>query len=128
MEVRHRGVDGEPWRTPPERRSPCDGSHGRLASVLHRAAEAIASGRMAAEIVPVMVPRAKGDPIVVDTDEHPRATSLEALAKLRPVVRSDQTGLVRRGRSGGVSQAGTGWATLSSADSSRHGSPRRGAS
>ena len=48
-----------------------------------RAGAAIASGRLAAEIEPVTVPQRKGDPIVVDTDEHPRpGTTAEALAKL----------------------------------------------
>ncbi|MDV3223526.1 beta-ketoacyl synthase N-terminal-like domain-containing protein, partial [Intrasporangium sp.] len=48
-----------------------------------RAARAIASGRLAREIVPVEVPGRKGAVTVVDTDEHPRETSLEALAGLR---------------------------------------------
>ena len=47
-----------------------------------RAAKAIANGRLAREIVPVPVPLRKGDPVVVDRDEHPRQTSLEALARL----------------------------------------------
>ena len=47
-----------------------------------RAAAAIAAGRMAEEIVPVSIPQKKGEPIVVDRDEHPRETTLEALAKL----------------------------------------------
>src|SRR5829696_1084047 len=46
---------------------------------------------VADEIVAVEVPRRKGDPVVVDQDEHPRATSLEALAKLKPIVRKDGT-------------------------------------
>src|SRR6187401_644658 len=49
-----------------------------------KAAAAQANGRLAAEIVPVSIPQRKGDLIVVDRDEHPRATTLEALAKLRP--------------------------------------------
>src|SRR4249920_727652 len=47
-----------------------------------RAAAAIAAGRLAEEIVPVTIPAKKGDPVVFGQDEHPRATSLEALAKL----------------------------------------------
>src|SRR6185312_12163965 len=47
-----------------------------------RAAAAQANGNLAQEIIPVSIPVRKGDPIVVDRDEHPRATSLEALAKL----------------------------------------------
>src|SRR6185312_2142865 len=49
-----------------------------------KAAKAQANGRLAAEIVPVEIPQRKGDPVVVDKDEHPRATTLEALAKLKP--------------------------------------------
>ncbi|WP_066043564.1 3-oxoadipyl-CoA thiolase [Blastomonas sp. CCH13-E1] len=65
-----------------------------------RAARAQESGRLAREIVPVTIPQKKGDPIVVDRDEHPRATSMEALAKLRPIVRPD--GSVTAGNASGV--------------------------
>jgi len=65
-----------------------------------RAAAAQASGRFAAEIVAVEIPQRKGDPLVVDTDEHPRLTSLDALAKLRPIVRKD--GSVTAGNASGV--------------------------
>ncbi|HEY7788451.1 MAG TPA: 3-oxoadipyl-CoA thiolase [Casimicrobiaceae bacterium] len=65
-----------------------------------RAAAAIAEGRMAEEIVPVTVARKKGDPIIVANDEHPRVTSLEALAKLAPVVRPD--GTVTAGNASGI--------------------------
>jgi acetyl-CoA C-acetyltransferase len=52
-----------------------------------RAVAAQAAGRFAEEIVPVPVPQRKGDPVVVDADEHPRPdTSLEALARLRPIM------------------------------------------
>jgi len=51
-----------------------------------RAVAAQKNGIFAEEIVPVTVPQRKGDPLVVDTDEHPRAdTSMESLAKLRPI-------------------------------------------
>src|SRR5688500_2570532 len=56
-----------------------------------RASRAQENGRFAAEIVPVSIPQRKGDPLIVDRDEHPRATSLEALAKLKPFVRKDGT-------------------------------------
>src|SRR5439155_17870613 len=46
-----------------------------------RAARAIASGRLAREIVPVCVPQRRGEPVVVAQDEHPRATTLEAAAE-----------------------------------------------
>src|SRR3954464_4585523 len=54
-----------------------------------KAAAAQASGRFETEIAPVEIPQRKGDPVVVNRDEHPRETSVEALAKLRPIVRPD---------------------------------------
>ena len=65
-----------------------------------RAVAAIQAGHLAREIVGVSIPQKKGDPIMVDTDEHPRATSLEALAKLKGVVRPD--GTVTAGNASGV--------------------------
>ena len=65
-----------------------------------RAAAAQASGRFESEIVPVTVPRKKGDPLLVTRDEHPRETSVEALAKLKPIVRPD--GTVTAGNASGV--------------------------
>jgi 3-oxoadipyl-CoA thiolase len=65
-----------------------------------RAAAAIEAGRLAEEIVPVRVPQKKGDAIVVERDEHPRQTTLEALAKLRPVVR--ENGTITAGNASGV--------------------------
>ena len=65
-----------------------------------KAAKAQANGRLASEIIAVEIPQRKGDPLIVDTDEHPRATSLEALSKLRPIVRSD--GTVTAGNASGV--------------------------
>jgi acetyl-CoA acyltransferase len=65
-----------------------------------RAAAAIAEGRMAEEIVPVAVAQKKGDPVVVAIDEHPRATSLEALAKLKGIVQPE--GTVTAGNASGV--------------------------
>ena len=65
-----------------------------------RAARAQESGRLAREIVPVIIPQKKGDPLVVDRDEHPRATSMEALAKLKPIIRPD--GSVTAGNASGV--------------------------
>ena len=65
-----------------------------------RAVAAIAAGHLAREICPVTIPQKKGDAVVVDTDEHPRATSLEALAKLKGVVRPD--GSVTAGNASGV--------------------------
>jgi 3-oxoadipyl-CoA thiolase len=66
-----------------------------------RAAAAMTAGRLADEIVPVPVAQRRGDPLVVDTDEHPRAdSSIEALAKLRPIVRAD--GTVTAGNASGI--------------------------
>jgi 3-oxoadipyl-CoA thiolase len=64
-----------------------------------RAAKAIAAGRLAREIVPVPVPQRRGEPLLVERDEHPRDTSLEALAKLRPLAPG---GSVTAGNSSGV--------------------------
>ena len=65
-----------------------------------RAAKAQSTGRFATEIVPVSIPQRKGDPIIVDQDEHPRLTNLDALAKLKPIVRKD--GTVTAGNASGV--------------------------
>ena len=65
-----------------------------------RAARAIASGRMAQEITPVTIPQRKGDAIVVDTDEHPRATTMEKLGKLPTPFR--EGGTVTAGNASGV--------------------------
>jgi 3-oxoadipyl-CoA thiolase len=65
-----------------------------------KAAAAQAGGRFDAEIVPVAIPQRKGDPLVVSRDEHPRETNVEALAKLRPIVRAD--GTVTAGNASGV--------------------------
>ncbi|MBF6180813.1 acetyl-CoA C-acetyltransferase [Nocardia otitidiscaviarum] len=68
-----------------------------------RAVAAQLDGTFAAEIVPIQVPRRAGKPLVVDTDEHPRAdTSVESLAKLRPVHgRVDPTATVTAGNASG---------------------------
>ena len=65
-----------------------------------RAAAAQANGRLAAEIVAVEIPQRKGDPVVVAKDEHPRSTTIEALSKLKPIVRAD--GTVTAGNASGV--------------------------
>ena len=65
-----------------------------------RTAAAIAAGRLAEEIVPVTIAQKKGDPVVVSKDEHPRETTLEALGKLKGVVRPD--GTVTAGNASGV--------------------------
>jgi len=65
-----------------------------------RAVAAQQAGHLAREITPVTIPQRKGDPVIVDTDEHPRATSLETLAKLKPIVRPN--GTVTAGNASGV--------------------------
>ncbi|OXR48446.1 MULTISPECIES: 3-oxoadipyl-CoA thiolase [unclassified Pusillimonas] len=65
-----------------------------------KCAEAQKNGIFKDEITAVTIPQRKGDPVVVDTDEHPRATTLEALARLKPVVRPD--GTVTAGNASGV--------------------------
>ncbi|MBU9402811.1 3-oxoadipyl-CoA thiolase [Burkholderia multivorans] len=65
-----------------------------------KAARAQQDGTLAEEIVPVTIAQKKGDPLVVSRDEHPRETSLEALAKLKGVVRPD--GTVTAGNASGV--------------------------
>ncbi len=65
-----------------------------------KAAAAIAAGYLAKEIVSVSIAQKKGDAIVVSQDEHPRATTIEALAKLKGVVRPD--GTVTAGNASGV--------------------------
>jgi 3-oxoadipyl-CoA thiolase len=66
-----------------------------------RAAAAMADGRLSDQLVPVAIPQRKGDPIVVDRDEHPRPdTTLEALARLRPAFRDG--GTVTAGNSSGI--------------------------
>ena len=70
-----------------------------------RAALAIAEGRFKTQIVPVAVPQKKGEPVVADTDEHPRPeTTVESLAKLKPAFRDG--GSVTPGNSSGINDAG----------------------
>ena len=66
-----------------------------------RTAVAQAKGFFAHEIIPVVIPQRKGDPVIIDTDEHPRAsTTLEGLNKLKPVVKAD--GTVTAGNASGI--------------------------
>jgi acetyl-CoA C-acetyltransferase len=77
------------------------------------------SGFFDAEIVPVPVAQRKGDPLVVRKDEHPRETSLEALAKLKGVVRPD--GTVTAGNSSGVNDGACALLLADEAAAIRHG-------
>jgi 3-oxoadipyl-CoA thiolase len=84
-----------------------------------RAAAAMASGRLASEIVPVVVPRRKADPIVVDTDEHPRPqTTLTGLAKLRPIF---EGGTVTAGNASGINDGAAAILVASEAAMERYG-------
>ncbi len=72
----------------------------------NKTAAAQAAGVFKSEIVPVLIAQKKGDPIVVDADEHPRQTTLESLARLKPVVRPD--GTVTAGNASGVNDGACG--------------------
>jgi acetyl-CoA acyltransferase len=86
-----------------------------------RAGKAIASGRFKEEIVPVTIPRRKGDPVVVDTDEHPRPdTTLEALAKL-PTPFRKEGGSVTAGNASGVNDGACAILVASEAAARKHG-------
>ena len=84
-----------------------------------RAAAAQASGRFAAEIVAVEIPQKKGAPIQVNVDEHPRATTLEALAALRPVMKP--TGTVTAGNASGLNDGAAAMVVASEAAVKRFG-------
>jgi 3-oxoadipyl-CoA thiolase len=84
-----------------------------------KAARAQADGRFAAEIVPVSVPQRKGDPVIFAQDEHLRATSLEALAKLKPVVKAD--GTVTAGNASGLNDGAAAMLVASAEAAKRHG-------
>ena len=84
-----------------------------------KAAAALASGRFDAEITPVSVPQRRGDPVVFAVDEHPRATSLDALAKLKPVVRPN--GTVTAGNASGLNDGAAVLIVASEAAARTHG-------
>jgi len=84
-----------------------------------KAAAAQASGRFAEEIVAVSIAQKKGDPIVFAQDEHLRATSLEALAALKPVVKPD--GTVTAGNASGLNDGAAAMLVASEAAATRHG-------
>ncbi len=84
-----------------------------------KTATARASGRLAAEIVAVAIPQRKGDPVMVDADEHPRLTSLDTLAALRPIVRKD--GTVTAGNASGVNDGAAALIVASAEAVKRHG-------
>ena len=81
-----------------------------------RAVAAQAAGRFDNEIVPVTLAQKKGDPVIVVKDEHPRETSLESLAKLKPIVK--ETGSVTAGNASGVND-GSCALLIANADSAK---------
>jgi len=85
-----------------------------------RASAAISDGRMAEEIVGVPVPQKKGDPVCVDKDEHPRPdTTLEALAKLKPVVKPG--GTITAGNASGINDGACALLLASDAAAKKNG-------
>ena len=84
-----------------------------------RAAKAQSVARFATEIVPVSIPQRKGDPLTVDQDEHPRLTSLDALAKLKPIVCKD--GTVTAGNASGVNDGAAALIIASEEAAKRNG-------
>jgi acetyl-CoA acyltransferase len=84
-----------------------------------RAARAQQDGTLAQEIVPVMLPQKKGDPIAFTQDEHPRLSSMETLARLKGVVRPD--GTVTAANASGVNDGACALLLASAAQAERHG-------
>ncbi|MDQ4078807.1 MAG: acetyl-CoA C-acyltransferase [Chloroflexota bacterium] len=85
-----------------------------------RAKRAMETGRFADEIVPVTIPQRRGEPIVVDQDEHPRPdTSLEKLANLRPAFRPD--GTVTAGNASGLNDGAAAVLLMSGREAVRQG-------
>ncbi|ALS60403.1 MULTISPECIES: 3-oxoadipyl-CoA thiolase [Pandoraea] len=84
-----------------------------------KAARAQANGTLAEEITPVSIAQKKGEAIVVDRDEHPRATSMEALARLKGVVRPD--GTVTAGNASGVNDGACALLLADEASAARFG-------
>jgi len=84
-----------------------------------KAVAAQKAGHLASEICPVTIPQKKGDAIVVDQDEHPRETSLEALARLKGVVRPD--GTVTAGNASGVNDGACALLLAGEAEAAKYG-------
>ena len=85
----------------------------------NKAAAAQAAGILAQEIVPVHIPQKKGDALIVKDDEHPRVTSVEALAKLKGVVRPD--GSVTAGNASGVNDGACALLIANAAMAAKYG-------
>src|SRR5207237_2035128 len=84
-----------------------------------RALAAQASGALAEEIVAVTIPGKKGEPTIIAKDEHPRETSMEALAKLKPIVR--ENGTVTAGNASGVNDGSCALLIASEEGAKKHG-------
>ncbi|WP_420955299.1 3-oxoadipyl-CoA thiolase [Burkholderia gladioli] len=84
-----------------------------------KAARAQQDGSLAQEIVAVTIAQKKGDPLVISRDEHPRETSLEALAKLKGVVRPD--GTVTAGNASGINDGACALLVANEENAKRHG-------
>ncbi|MEK1872820.1 MAG: 3-oxoadipyl-CoA thiolase [Rhizobium altiplani] len=85
-----------------------------------RAAAAQANGRLAKEITSVTIPQRKGDPVVVEKDEHPRATTMEALAKLATPFKKEG-GTVTAGNASGVNDGAAAMIIASEAAARKYG-------
>ena len=95
-------------------------AYNSLVSVRHVPLFAIvAVPILAQEITPVVIQQKKGDPVTVSQDEHPRATSVDALAKLKPIVRPD--GTVTAGNASGVNDGACALLLASEAAARRYG-------
>jgi 3-oxoadipyl-CoA thiolase len=85
-----------------------------------KAADGMSSGRLSEEITEVVVPQRRGDPLVVDTDEHPRSDStIEGLQKLRPIVRKD--GSITAGNASGINDGACALLVASDVAVKEHG-------
>jgi acetyl-CoA acyltransferase len=84
-----------------------------------KAAEAQSNGRLATEITPVSVPQRKSDPVIVDQDEHPRLTSSEKLASLKPIF-ADR-GTVTAGNASGINDGAAALIIASATAAREHG-------
>lgn len=78
----------------------------------NRAVKAMADGKFKDEIVPVLIPQRKGDPVVVDTDEYPKPnTTMESVGKLRPAFKKD--GVVTAANSSGINDGAAAFVVMS---------------
>jgi 3-oxoadipyl-CoA thiolase len=82
-----------------------------------KAAAAQADGRLAREITPVVIPQRKNDPVTVDADEHPRKTSLDKLAQLKPLF---PQGSVTAGNASGINDGAAALLLVSEAGAAKH--------